>query len=88
MNGNISLCICTSVSILDKTIHSISGDISAPLEAPLRPKQVENLWLDIAKTIIQRVKRLAFKNPTRKDELDKLTLELNKQYEEVITYRV
>jgi len=59
-----------------------TGDISGPLEAPLRPKQVETLWLDIGKCVIQRVKRLAFKNPTRKRELDNLTHQLNKMYEQ------
>lgn len=57
-----------------------TGDISGPLEAPLRPKQVETLWLDIGKCVIQRVKRLAFKNPSRKRELDNLTHQLNKMY--------
>lgn len=57
-----------------------TGDISGPLEAPLRPKQIETLWLDIGKCVIQRVKRLAFKNPARKRELDTLTHQLNKMY--------
>lgn len=59
-----------------------SGDISGPLTAPLTQKQVQNLWLDIARNVMQRVKRLAFKNPPRKKELDTMTFFLNKQYEE------
>lgn len=58
------------------------GDISGPLGAPLTQKQVQNLWLDIARNVMQRVKRLAFKNPERKNQLDTLTFYLNKQYEE------
>ena len=64
----------------------LSGDISGPLVAPLTEKQVQNLWLDIARNVMQRVKRLAFKNPTRKKELDTMTFFLNKQYEEVWVY--
>ncbi|KAL5254517.1 hypothetical protein ACHWQZ_G014087 [Mnemiopsis leidyi] len=59
-----------------------NGDISGPLTAPLTQKQVQNLWLDIARNVMQRVKRLAFKNPPRKKELDTMTFFLNKQYEE------
>lgn len=59
-----------------------NGDISGPLEAPLTQKQVQNLWLEVAKSVMQRVKRLAFKSLQRKQELDTLTFFLNKQYEE------
>jgi len=67
---------------MDEPEDEDTGDISGPLVAPLTEKQVQNLWLDIARNVMQRVKRLAFKNPTRKKELDTMTFFLNKQYEE------
>lgn len=67
---------------MDEPEEEDDGDISGPLTAPLTEKQVQNLWVDIARNVMQRVKRLAFKNPDRKKELDTMTFFLNKQYEE------
>merc|ERR1719282_171371 len=58
------------------------GDISGPLVAPLRQKQVQSLWLEVARNVMQRVKRLAFRDPVRKREVDSLTFHLNRQYED------
>ena len=72
-------CVTTLYHV-NKIKQNSSGDISNPLEAPLHPKQVENLWLDVAKAILQRVKRLAFQNPAKKMDLEHLSYDLNKQY--------